>query len=134
MLLRNPVGKSPIRCRRFGGYRGARRCPPGLSLERLGRKRGLPPRGAPWEVASPSGLLGAPSKKEEAEEEEEEEEEEEDEEEEEAEEEAEEEEEENKKSRAESRFERSVTMPLAFFFSLISGPKSVENRSKYVSR
>ena len=37
-------------------------------------------------------------------------------------------------SRAESRFERSVTMPLAFFFSLISGPKSVENRSKYVSR
>ena len=39
-----------------------------------------------------------------------------------------------KNSRAESRFERSVTMPLAFFFSLNSGPKSVENRSKYVSR
>ena len=37
-------------------------------------------------------------------------------------------------SRAESRFERSVTMPFAFFFSLISGPKSGENRSKYVSR
>ena len=36
-------------------------------------------------------------------------------------------------SRAESRFERSVTMPLAFFSFLISGPKSVDNRSKYVS-
>ena len=37
-------------------------------------------------------------------------------------------------SRAENRFEKAVTMPLAVFFSLISGPKSAENRSKYVSR
>ena len=39
-----------------------------------------------------------------------------------------------KNSSAENRFERAVTMSLAFFFSSISGPKSPENRSNYVSR
>jgi len=55
-----PVGLPPIRCKRFGGYRRARRCPPGLPSGGLGREWGPPPRGAPWEAASPSGLLGAP--------------------------------------------------------------------------
>ena len=39
-----------------------------------------------------------------------------------------------KNSRAENRFERAVAMSLAFFFLPISGRKSAENRSKYVSR
>ena len=72
---RGPRTSSPLGCFRalwwaarwgasgaLAGSGGQTRCPPGLPSGGSGRDGEPPPRGAPWETASRSGLQGAPPK------------------------------------------------------------------------